>query len=141
CVLELAGDVGRRPERRQRVGGLPTPVTRIAKLEEDLGAFLWAVDSELQRGAQPRRRLVEGQRGDGRPSREHVVLDCTLGATEGRGGGEVMREIGERPAGARLGGLERLSHPKMKLRSPYPREPVVERPPDELVREAPGQAA
>ena len=116
-------------------------MARIAKLEEDLGAFLRVADPQPQRGAQPRRRLVEGERGDGGPSREHVVLDCALGATKGRGGGEVMREIGERPAGARLGGLERLSHPKMELRSPDPGQPVVERPPHELVGEAPGQAA
>ena len=77
---------------------------------KDLLPLLGAVDPQRERGAQPRRRLVEGERRGGRPGGAHVVLDGAPGSTEGRRGGEVMREVRERSPRASLGALEGLPH-------------------------------
>ena len=127
-------------ERLQRVERLAGAVARGAELEEHLRAPAGSSMPQLERGAQPRRRLVEGQRRGGRPRGEHVVLDGALGAAERRGGGEVVREVGERAAGALR---RRCSSASPTRRWSSARrsagEPVVERPAHELVGEAVGQ--
>ena len=113
----------------------------VPELEEHLRAPGRVLDAQLQRGAQPRRRLVERDRGARRRGGPDVVLDAALGIVQGRGSGEVVREVGQRAARATLGALERLAHAQVHLRAPHRGEPVVERPADELVREPIGQAA
>ena len=66
----------------------------------------------------------------------HVVLHGAPGVPEGSGGGEVVREIGERAAGACAGALERFADAEMELRPPHARQPVVQRPSHELVCES-----
>ena len=120
---------------------LPARWLAVPSSSRTSAALRRGVDSELERGAQPRRRLVEGERGGGRPRGADVVSTPRCGAAERRGGGEVVREVGERAARAVLGALERLADAQVKLRAPHRREPVVERPPHELVREAVGEPA
>ena len=50
-----------------------------------------------------------------------VVLDAALGFVQGRGGGEVVREVGQGAARATLGALERLAHAQVHLRAPQRR--------------------
>ena len=63
------------------------------------------------------------------------------GSAERRGGGEVVREVGEVAPRAPVGALEGLADAQVELRPAHAREPVVERPAHELVREAVGQRA
>ena len=112
-----------------------------AELEEHLRAPCGAPDPELQRGAQPHRRLVERDRGGGCPGGLDVVFDAALRVVQGRGGGEVMRQVRQGPARPTLGALERLSHAQVHLGAPHPGEPVVERAAHELVREPVGEPA
>ena len=100
-----------------------------------------ALDPQLERGAQPRRRLVERERGDRRPRGEHVVVDAALGAAERRRGGEMVCEVGESAAGAPVGALERLADAQVQLRPAHPGQPVVQRATHQLVREPVRQRA
>ena len=108
----------------------------VPELEVDVGPLRRAVDPQLERGAQPRCGLVEGERGGGRACRENVVLDAALGPAEGRAGGEVVCEVGERSARAPRRAFESLADAKMELGASHPGQPVVQRPPHELVGEA-----
>ena len=92
----------------------------VAELEEDVRALLQAADPQLERGAQPHRRLVEGKRGGSGARCQDVVFDTAPGSAEPRCGGEVVGKIGERAAGALPGTFESLAHPQMKLRPPRP---------------------
>ena len=77
---------------------------------------------------------------DGRPRGEHVVLDAARGAAERRGRGEVVREVGQRRGPSAAGrALERLADPQVELGAPHPGQPVVQRPPHELVGEPVGE--
>ena len=109
-VAELARDLARRDRRRSSASPrVARAMAGGAELEVDLRALARVVDPQVERGAQPRRRLVEGQPGGRRPGGEQVVLDRPLGPAERGGGGEVVGEVGERPARAAVGPLERLA--------------------------------
>jgi hypothetical protein len=138
-VAELPGDVRRRPERLQRIEGLARTVAGGTELQKHLRALVDALDPELQRGPQPRRGLVESERGGGRPRREDVVLDAASGSAERRGRGEVVGEIGERTARTALGAFKGLTDAQMELRPAHSGEPVVQGPANKLVRESVGQ--
>ena len=112
-----------------------------AELEEHLRLRGRLLDPQLERGAQPRGRLVERERAGRGAGREQVVLDPALRPAERRGGGEVVREVGEHSAGALLAVLEGLADAQMELRAPHRGEPVVQRPAHELVGEAVGEPA
>ena len=117
-----------RGERR------PRAMAREAQLEEDLGPV---VRAELERGAQPRRGFVEGQRGPRGARSLEVVRDRAVRRAERCRGREVVGEVGERTAGAGAPRLERLADAEVELGTARPGEPVVERPAHELVGEAP----
>ncbi len=136
-VAALAGDRRRPPERVEGIDRVAGPVARVAQLEEDLRP----VEAEGDRGLQLRGRLVVGERRGRRPRRQQVELGGALGRAERHRGGEVMGEVGERAAGARLAGVERLGDTQVQLRPARPRQPVVERAPHELVGEAAGEPA
>ncbi len=138
-VAQLAGDLRGVVEGRQRVGRLAAAVARGAELEEHLRALARVLDLQLERRAQPRRRLVERERGGGRAPRADVVVDRALHAAERSGRGEVVREVGERAGRALVVALERLADGEVQLRAAQAGEPVVERAAHELVREPVGQ--
>ena len=78
----------------------------------------------------------------GRPRPRAGCTRCRAAApSERRGGGEVVREVGERAPERPSARLERLAHAQVQLGPPQRREPVVERAAHELVREAVGEPA
>ena len=134
-VAALAGELRRAPERLDRVDRTrPRGGSRRPSSRKTSGAV---VAAELERGAQPRRGLVEGERGARGAGGEQVVLDRAVRRAERRGGREVVREVGERAARAAAARLERLADAQVQLGAARPGEPVVERAAHELVAEAP----
>ena len=115
----------------------------VAELEHHPRALVRVTDAELERGAEPLLRLAERERGDGRLGREQVVRDGPLGSADRRAGRVVVREVGEDGPAVAAGPsvLERLGDPEVELRPARGREPVVDRPANELVREPVGEAA
>ena len=112
-----------------------------AELEKHLGALGQLLDAQLERGLQPVGRLVEGERGAGRPPGPDVVFDPAGSPAERRRRGEVVCEVRQSAAGTTLGALERLTDAQVQLGASQPAGPVVERAPNELVREPIGQRA
>src|SRR3954451_23832846 len=100
AVADLPGDIRGRRERVQRVERLARPMARGAEVEQRLRALGGVIDPQLDRGANARRGLVEGERVRCRPSRAEVVFDRAPGFAEGRGRGEVVCEVRERAPGA-----------------------------------------
>ncbi len=140
-VAQLAGDVRRRRNASSASGALPPRWLAVPELEADARAPLGRDRRSRARARcaaapPPRRRRAPRSAA---PRGAQVVLDAALGAAERRRRGEVVGEVGERAAGASAGALERLADAQVQLRPPQPRQPVVERPPHELVGEAAGQ--
>jgi hypothetical protein len=134
-VTQVAGDLRGGGERLERIRGVPGAMAGGAELEEQLRALGGAVDLQLQRGAQPRRRLVVGDRVGGGPRGPHVVLHGALRRADRCGRREVVREVRERAARPLLGALEGLGDAQVELGAAQPGEAVVERAAHELMRE------
>ena len=101
-----------------------------------------AVDAEVESRPQSGGCFVVVERGRRGLRGEQVVRDCPLASAQGRGDGEVMREVGQHRSCRRaVGSFERLRDAEVQLGPTGPAEPVVERPADELVREAVRNAA
>ena len=109
------------------------------QFDQHFCALLRALDLQIERGAQPRHRLVERERAVGRAGGQDVVLHPTRGTAQRRREDEVMREVGQRTARARLGALQRLADAQVQLGPPHAGQPVIQRPPHQLVGEAIGQ--
>ena len=134
--MEPPRRLGGRPERLQGIAGLAGPVVGGAQLQLDLGVGGLVVDAQLERRAQRADRLAERQRGVGGGGRPQVVLDRPLGAVDGRGGGEMVGEVGQ--SARRVGGagrLHRLRHLQVQLGPAQARQPVVQRAAHQLVGE------
>ena len=82
-MAQLAGEAGRLPEGRQRIERTAGPVRGVPELEQDLPTLRHIRDAELQRGLQPRGRLVESERGAGGAGGEDVVPDAACGSSIG----------------------------------------------------------
>jgi hypothetical protein len=111
-----------------------------AEGDEHFGPPCRLVYPELERGAEKLRRSVEGERVNRGAAGRNVVFDRTPRFAKRGGGGEMTREVSEGAHGSPSGGFKRLSNTQVELGSAHPREPVIYRSPNQLVRKSVDQA-
>ena len=121
-VAELARDLRRRRERLERVERLARAVAGDRRARGRPRAR--SAGSSIRSSSAVRSRAAASSKASAavaaRAARE-VVLDPALGSAERRGGGEVVREVGERAARTPLGALERLADAQVELGPPQRR--------------------
>ena len=142
-VAQHPRQVGRLGERVERTVGVARAMPCVTELQHHRAALARIADAELERCPKPIRRLLERERTGVRLCGEQVVCDRLLGAADGGSGRVVMGERREHGGGCRPPTtlLQRLGDAQVRLGLARGREPILDRPPDELVLEAVGQTA
>ena len=112
-------------------------MARGPELQLDLRSLRGTLDAQRERGPKVGDRLFERERRHGRTRRSQAVEDRSLRVAKRRPCGEMVRDVREPPARdcaeALLEGGPDL---KMQLGTTQGAQPIVERPPHQLVREA-----
>ena len=137
-VTQLARELGDAPEGVDGLLGVSASLRGVAQSEERLRPLARAGDPELERRPVPGGRVLECEGGGGGLGGEQVVLDRALQAADGSARRIVVRQRRESRAtvAARAPARQRLGDEQVGLRLPGRRQPVGDRPADELVDEA-----
>ncbi len=103
-VAPLVGDRGGLPEPLEGVGGAAAATAGRTEVQVCLAPWAGVGDAELQGRAQPRHRVVVGERRHRQAGRAQVVVDRAVGDAERGGGREVVGQA-RQPPGVLAGGL------------------------------------